>query len=66
MSGIDQVFEETRQAYYRALVELQEDYAARFDALAKEENKSFGSEPKHFAEHLRYEATKNRRNYLQE
>jgi hypothetical protein len=43
MSDIEQTIQVTKQAYYRALVELQEQFAERFDALAEEENKSFGS-----------------------
>jgi hypothetical protein len=64
MSDIEQTIQATKQEYYRALVELQEQFAERFDALAEEENKSFGSEAKHMAKTLRYEAAKTQRNHL--
>lgn len=66
MSDIDQAIQTTKQEFYRALVELQEKYAAQFETLADEENKSFGSEAKHMAKTLRHEAATTRRNHLQE
>jgi hypothetical protein len=66
MTDIQKTIHERKQAYYRALVQLQEDFAAEFDALAVEENKTIGSEAQHMAKTLRYEATQIRRNHLQE
>jgi hypothetical protein len=64
MSEIDKVIQERKRDYYRALVELQEKFAAEFEALADEEHKTIGSEAKHMAKSLHYEAAKARREHL--
>lgn len=66
MSDIQETIKATKQEFYRALVELQEQFAEQFETLADEENKPFGSEAKHMAKVLRHEAAKTRRNHLKE